>query len=407
MPQLGLTMNEGTITEWAKKEGDKVAKGDLLFYVENDKAVIPYESQGEGILAKIVVGPMATAAVGAVVAMLVQPGESMPESPPAPPAAQSNPGAFSESTPVSPEPAVTEVPLAAGAAPSAAALSKEEHGGFVRSSPYARKLADKQRISLQSIQGTGPDGAVIARDVRSGAPSAAATTANTAAPPFSDQRLSRIRQVAAARLTESWKEIPQFTLSIEAHAQGLLDAQSAFAALDEKISLTALLARLTGAALKEFPLLNSSWLGDGQIRVFSAANISIAVDSSDGLVVPTLRGCGERGVRELNADLRELAEKARARTLSPEAMQGGTITISNLGMFGITRFRAIVNPPQCAILSVGSIVRRPEEYEGGSRFISTIEIGLTADHRIVDGAYGARFLAQLKRYIEHPVLALG
>lgn len=415
MPQLGLTMNEGTITEWAKKEGDKVAKGDLLFYVENDKAVIPYESQGEGILANIIVGPMATATVGAVVARLIQPGERAPENPPAPPAAGAAPSA--------PEnvPAVTSVmedrsasTLAATsmaaekpASAPASAPSQEEQAGFVTSSPFARKLADQQGIALQSIRGTGPDGAVIARDVRIGAPSSATSAANTAVPPFSDQRLSRIRQVAAARLTESWGEIPQFTLSIEARAQGLIDAQSAFAALDDKISITALLARLTGAALRDFPLLNASWLGDGQVRVYSAANISIAVDSPDGLVVPTLRDCGERGVRELNADLRELAEKARARTLSPEAMQGGTITISNLGMFGITRFRAIVNPPQCAILSVGAIVRRPEEFEGGFRFIPTIEIGLTADHRIVDGAYGARFLAQLKRYIEHPVLALG
>ncbi len=400
MPQLGLTMNEGTITEWAKKEGDAVAKGDLLFYVENDKAVIPFESQGEGILAKIVVGPMTTVPVGSVVGILAQPGEILPQSSPAQPAPPPRVTAPVPAPPPADEPASKPEPIA----PSP---SQAPQSSFVQSSPYARKIAREHGIALNSIAGTGPEGAIIARDIRIGASPEAVKATNPLVQPYEDVQLSRVRQVAAARLTESWREIPQFTLSIEAHAQGLIDAQSAFASLDEKISITALLAKLTGAALSAFPLLNASWLGDGQIRVYSAVNISIAVDSSDGLVVPTLRNCTTRGVRELNADLRELAEKARAHALSPDAMQDGTITISNLGMFGITRFRAIVNPPQCAIISVGSIVQRPEESQSGTIFVPIIEIGLTADHRIVDGAYGARFLAQLKRYIEHPVLALG
>lgn len=436
MPQLGLTMNEGTITEWAKKEGDSVSKGDILFYVENDKAVIPFEAQNDGVLARILVNPMKTVPVGTVVGILAAHGETIqlqPEKTPAPSVPESEKTASARiSTSSSKQQSMKESPPAEPEkikVQSQTATKLEPNSYFTLASPYARKIAMEQGIELSQRAGSGPEGAIIARDIQIGAsiPSAAAKPAQVvsagaqpkAAPPrtlsytvtsstqrWEDQKLNRIRQVAAERLTKSWQEIPQFTLSIEARAQGLIDAQNSFKAKGTKVSFTAILAKLLASALTDYPLLNSSWLGNDTIRVYHYFNISIAVDSPDGLVVPTLFNCENRGIRELSENLSELAEKARSRTLSPESMQDGTISLSNLGMFGITRFRAIVNPPQCAILSVGAVTRRPIEVNNAMEFIPMIEISLTADHRIVDGAYGARFLEHLKDYIENPVLAL-
>ena len=279
---------------------------------------------------------------------------------------------------------------------------------FIPSSPYARTIAKEKAIDLAILKGSGPQGAIVAQDVIAASASSKAFETEPITQKYEDVKLSRIRQIAAERLTQSWTEIPQFTLSIEANAQGLIDAQSAFKSKEEKVSITVLLAKLMASALSDYPLLNASWLGNGEIRVYKHFNISIAIDSPDGLVVPTLRDCGNRGIRDLGQELVNLAEKARKRALSPEEMQDGTITLSNLGMFGITRFRAIINPPQCAIISVGAITKRPAEggHEGIS-FVPVIEIGLTADHRIVDGAYGARFLKRFRDLIEQPVLALG
>ena len=279
---------------------------------------------------------------------------------------------------------------------------------FIPSSPYARTIAKEKAIDLAMLKGSGPQGAIIAQDVIAASASSKAFATEPITQKYEDVKLNRIRQIAAGRLTQSWTEIPQFTLSIEANAQGLIDAQSAFKSREEKVSITVLLAKLMASALSDHPLLNASWLGNGEIRVYKHFNISIAIDSPDGLVVPTLKDCGKRGVRDLSQELVALAEKARNRSLSPDEMQDGTITLSNLGMFGITRFRAIINPPQCAIISVGAITKRPAEggHEGIS-FVPVIEIGLTADHRIVDGAYGARFLKRFRDLIEQPVLALG
>ncbi|GAB6276849.1 MAG: pyruvate dehydrogenase complex dihydrolipoamide acetyltransferase [Rectinema sp.] len=418
MPQLGLTMNEGTITEWAKKEGEIVSKGDVLFYVENDKAVIPFEAQSEGVLAKILVKPMQTVPVGTTVGMLAGKGESLQSGAPVraedasvaatsvkaqnAPRASTAPASIEVKTP--PENPSQEVRAPTSPAIEQPAQIRAQTANFIPSSPYARVIAKERNIALATLQGSGPEGAVVARDI------AASSTLPASAQildTYEDQRLSRVRQIAADRLTKSWAEIPQFTLFIEANAQGLLNAQDVFKSKDEKISITVMLAKLMASALADYPLLNASWLGNGEIRVHKSFNISIAVDSPEGLVVPTLRDCSHRGIRELAVELRALAEKARARTLSPDEMQGGTITISNLGMFGITRFRAIINPPQCAIVSVGAIAKRPVECNSGVAFVPVIEIGLTADHRIVDGASGARFLERFKELIEHPVLALG
>ena len=427
MPQLGLTMNEGTITEWAKKEGDTVSRGDIVFYVENDKAVVPYEAQRDGTLAKILIQTGQTVPVGTKVAILAEKGEALEDVVSLHITKESTKEGIANE-----DNSKTQVVSDASAASSSAEIESKakleiqktiaqqasaiepaaELGGlmaegYIPSSPYARTIAKEKAIDLAMLKGSGPQGAIIAQDVIAASASSKAFATEPITQKYEDVKLNRIRQIAAARLTQSWTEIPQFTLSIEANAQGLIDAQSAFKSREEKVSITILLAKLMASALSDHPLLNASWLGNGEIRVYKHFNISIAIDSPDGLVVPTLKDCGKRGVRDLSQELVALAEKARNRSLSPDEMQDGTITLSNLGMFGITRFRAIINPPQCAIISVGAITRRPVEgNQENQYFTPIIEISLTADHRIVDGAYGARFLEHFKDFIEQPVLAL-
>ncbi len=427
MPQLGLTMNEGTITEWVKKEGDTVSRGDIVFYVENDKAVVPYEAQRDGTLAKILIQTGQTVPVGTKVAILAEKGEALEDVVSLHITKESTKEGIANE-----DNSKTQVVPDASAASSSAEIESKakleiqktiaqqasaiepaaELGGlmaetFIPSSPYARTIAKEKAIDLAMLKGSGPQGSIIAQDVIAASASSKAFATEPITQKYEDVKLNRIRQIAAGRLTQSWTEIPQFTLSIEANAQGLIDAQSAFKSREEKVSITVLLAKLMASALSDHPLLNASWLGNGEIRVYKHFNISIAIDSPDGLVVPTLKDCGKRGVRDLSQELVALAEKARNRSLSPDEMQDGTITLSNLGMFGITRFRAIINPPQCAIISVGAITRRPvESNQENQYFIPIIEISLTADHRIVDGAYGARFLKHFRDFIEQPVLAL-
>lgn len=444
MPQLGLTMTEGTITEWAKQPGDPVAKGDVLFYVENDKAVIPYEATQSGVLVRILVAPMQTVPVGTVVALMEtadSKGATAPASEASSGTSKPEKGAVPPSAPEQPKKAPQPQPTAAPPPRSAAAPpAHSQEAGFILASPYARSLAEQSGVPLSDLKGSGPLGAIVAADVlvaaqQSSRETVVSATAASAAvqrlapeaarpeAPASGEgtiiNLSRPRQVAAERLAQSWHDIPQFTLAIEVEAQGLLDALEAFRGDGPKVSMTALIAKLTAQALMAFPMLNSTWLGDGKVLVHPHADLAIAVDTPDGLMVPVLRACEQKRLTDLAAELASLAEGARNRTLSPDAMQGGTFTISNLGMFGITRFRAIVNPPQCGILAVGTIVRKPVEQSAGEpagewhaipsqgiRFAPYIELSISADHRIVDGAYAARFLQHLANLLRAPVRAL-
>ncbi|NLJ45025.1 MAG: 2-oxo acid dehydrogenase subunit E2 [Treponema sp.] len=446
MPQLGLTMTEGLLTEWSKQEGDTVRKGDLLFSVENDKAVLPVEAQADGVLANISARAGDVVPVGTRVALILAAGEAAPTAAPtdgARPAA--GPAAQTGNPTAAPTLAAT-LPAAAPAAPyteppsraTASAGTARASEGFVLASPRARRLAEAAGLDLGRIPGTGPGGAVVERDLPAysraadpGAgvvsaasrpaaapepaadlPSAAvpqpAGTPASASPGDSELvTLSRVGQVGAERMAKSWAEIPQFTLYAEACASELLRIHARGKEAGTPASVTVLLAGLLARALRDFPRLNATWEGNGRVRTYRSVNVGVAVDGPDGLVVPVLRDCGTRGFSELARELAGLAERAKARTLSSEDLSGGTVTLSNLGMFGIKRFRAIVNPPQTAILAAGAVERKPVETEDGDiRFLPYLEISVTADHRAVDGAYAARFLARYKELIEDPQFAL-
>lgn len=425
MPQLGLTMKEGLIMEWKKHEGDAVKRGDLLFSVENDKAVLDVDAQADGVLARILVPEMSSALVGAVIAVIAAPGESVAAAPsqvaPAPvvkpavptPVAPPAPAHSSVPTPAHSAAAVPAPGAQAPATPSAAARLAD---GFVLASPLARKTAEQLGVRLSDIRGTGPEGAVIARDLAGAHPGSLPQVARAgagvpaAAQPagvaYDDVQLSRIQRIAAERMADSWANIPQFTLYDEADATLLLDLAERFKKKGEPVSLTVIIAKLMAHAVARHPLLNASWLGDGSVRAYRSVNINIAVDTKDGLMVPVLRDCAGKGFAALGAEMKALAEKAKAGKLGTQDHEGGTITLSNLGMFGIKRFRAIVNPPQAAILAVGSVSERISSVDDGFEVRKVIEFSVTADHRVVDGAYAARFMASLRSMLENPALAM-
>ncbi|MGB4586297.1 MAG: dihydrolipoamide acetyltransferase family protein [Rectinemataceae bacterium] len=414
MPQLGLTMKEGLITEWKKKKGDAVARGEVIFAVENDKATVDVEAQGDGVLASILVEEMVTVPVGTIVALIAAPGEKVTatQNASAVPPARPTTKASQPASPATPE-----------AKPAAMAANVD---GFVLASPFARQTAESLGISLSEVRGTGPEGAVLGRDLpktdlmQSVAVKAAFEPLRSPvssvppappAPPASPEAnteisLSRIQRVAAERMTQSWTTIPQFTLYDDADAAPMLSLAERFKKAGDSVSLTVILAKLLAAAAGRHPLLNAAWLGEGKVRSYAVVNVNIAIDTSEGLVVPVLRACASRGFRELGADLKAIAEKARNKALSPEDYEGGTITLSNLGMFGIARFRAIINPPQTAILAVGRISEKVVQRASGFETRKFIEYSITADHRVVDGACAARFMATLKSYIENPLLLL-
>lgn len=409
MPQLGLTMSKGLITEWKKHEGDAVKRGDPLFSVENDKAVIDVDSQADGILAKILVAEMVTVPVGAVVAMIAAAGESF-ELPPAPVVA---PVAAKDSTPTLPQ----AKPLPQAATTSAIAekppvATTRRADGFMLASPLARSTADSLGLRLADFKGSGPEGAVLARDLPASpatdatAPAPAKGMAFPAAADYVDIDQTRIQRIAAQRMAESWATIPQFTLYGEADAAAILGMAQRFKTSGDPVSLTVIVAKLLAHAVDRHPLLNGSWMGEGKVRTYRNVNVNIAVDTEDGLAVPVLRNCSSRGFIPLGIEMKALAGKAKAKALSPEDYEGGTITLSNLGMFGIKRFRAIVNPPQAAILAVGSVEDRVSLGSDGYESRKVMEYSITADHRVVDGAYAARFMATLRAMLEDPSLVL-
>ncbi|PKL06888.1 MAG: hypothetical protein CVV53_02020 [Spirochaetae bacterium HGW-Spirochaetae-9] len=403
MPQLGLTMKEGLITEWKKKKGDAVVRGEVIFAVENDKATVDVEAQGDGILASILVEEMVTVPVGTIVATIAAPGEKVTAAP-----------GVAVAKPAAPQ-SVQAAWSAPEAKPAAKAVAKPVlSDGFVLASPFARQSAESLGINLAEVRGTGPEGAVLGRDL----PKTDSMQAASVKPAFEPQRspaptesntersLSRIQRVAAERMTESWTTIPQFTLYDDADAAQMLSLADRFKKAGDPVSLTVILAKLLAAAAERHPLLNATWLGEGKVRSYAIANVNVAVDTSEGLVVPVLRACASRGFKDLGIDMKAIAEKARNKALSSEDYEGGTITLSNLGMFGIARFRAIINPPQTAILAVGRISEKVVQGASGFETRKFIEYSITADHRVVDGACAARFMATLKSFIENPVLML-
>ncbi len=411
MPKLSDTMTEGTVASWNKKVGDKVKTGDVLAEIETDKATMEFESFQDGVLLYIGVEKGQTTKVDAILAILGNEGEDVS-------ALIAAEAAGTSALAANPAVAtITAATTTAAAAPGAAAVVAEptqSHGGNgrLKASPLAKKIAEDMGIDIGRVAGSGDGGRIIRRDIENYSPAATATVA--AAPVFvasgtekyTEENVSQMRKTIARRLAESKFTAPHFYLTME------IDMENAMAARksmndngDVKISFNDMVVKATAMALRKNPKVNSSWLGD-TIRYNQHVHIGVAVAVEDGLLVPVVRFANEKGLAQIGAEVKVFADKAKNKKLQPSDWEGNTFTISNLGMFGIDEFTAIINPPDACILAIGGIKSVPVVKNGAVVPGNVMKVTLSCDHRVVDGASGAGFLQTFKSYMENPVMML-
>jgi pyruvate dehydrogenase E2 component (dihydrolipoamide acetyltransferase) len=415
MPKLSDTMTEGTLVKWLKKEGDTVGIDEDIAEVETDKATMTMPSFDEGILHKIYVKEGDVVSLGAALALILEEGEEPPADADKAPSSDSSSGeAKSEPKPEAATEEKAPEPVAAPVKATPAPAAPSSSGGRVKASPLARKLAEEQGIDLNRIAGSGPGGRIVKKDVLN-APAGGSGGSNLGLLPApavrADQSipLSGMRRVIAQRLLESKTTIPHFYLNIEVDTEPLMTMRTQVNAASAanggpKYTVNDFIMRATVLATGSVPEVNGSFQGDSILQ-YGEINLSVAVAIEDGLVTPVIRSAQTKTIKDLASELKDLATRARDKKLAPTEMQGGTITISNLGAFGIGHFDAIINPPQAAILAIGTITKQAVVNEHnqivpGQR----MWIGMSCDHRVIDGAVGARFLSELKRFLETPVL---
>ncbi len=407
MPKLSDTMNEGTLVKWLKKAGDKIEIGDILAEVETDKATMEMEAFDEGTLVEIIVPEGGVVKVGERLAVLdggSAPARTMPSAPAAKPVPAAAPKTAPKSAaPLTPKPRAIAIPA----------------GPRAKASPLARKIAIERGVDLSGVAGSGPGGRILAADVpEKGAAPAGRTSPSPAAKidvPSSaaDKRvpLSGMRRTIAERLLASKTQIPHFYLSLEIDAAPLATLRkdinsAAEAAGTPKVTVNDFVLLATARAAAVHQKINSAFAGDAVVE-YATVNLAVAIAVEDGLITPVIRDAQKLTLREISSVVKDLAVRARTKKLKPEEYQGGTVTVSNLGAFGIESFYAIINPPQAAILAVGTIVKKPvvnaqDQVVPGQR----MTLALSGDHRVVDGAAGAEFLASLKKSLETPATLL-
>jgi pyruvate dehydrogenase E2 component (dihydrolipoamide acetyltransferase) len=425
MPALSPTMEEGTLAKWLVKEGDEVKSGDILAEIETDKATMEFEAVDEGTVAKILV-PEGTdgVKVGAPIAILAGEGEdasaaagAAPKAdtpPPAPPKASPPPKA--DATPKAPP---SQAPVETPAAPPQPASSPRADGDRVKASPLARRLAQAQNIDLSSIQGSGPGGRIVRSDVdaaagKTAAPAKAPAPAapQPAAQPVSSEiphesvKLSNMRKTIARRLTESKQTIPHYYLTVDIQLDALLKLRSelnkGLESRGVKLSVNDLLIKALAVALIEVPTANVSFAGDQLIK-YSRADISVAVAIPDGLITPIIVGADSKSLSTISKEMVDLAGRAKEGKLQPHEYQGGTASISNLGMFGTKQFDAVINPPQGMIMAVGAGEKRPYVVNDSLQIATVMSASGSFDHRAIDGAEGAKLMQAFKRLVENPL----
>ena len=401
MEALSPTMEEGRLVKWVKNVGDTVKSGDTIGEVETDKAIMELVARGDGVLRAQLIPEGTTAAIGDLIGVIAGADEdiaALTGGGSAPAAAAMPAPVASSSAAATPE---------AAAAPAAAAVS--EPSGPVRSSPLARRMAAEKGLNLASVHGSGPGGRVIRRDVE-----AAAVPTPSAAPAatpidgeYKDVALTQMRKTIARRLSESIGPVPTFYLTseIDMTQVGQLREQMVANGDQFKVSVNDIVIKAVAIALTRHPECNAHWMGDA-IRYFSAAHVGMAVATDDGLIVPVIRDAQSKGLGQIGKEARELAKKARERKLQPAEFSGGTFSVSNLGMFGIDQFTAIINPPEAAILAVGATETKPVWENGQFVPRQRMRVTLSCDHRVIDGAVGAKFLHTLRGLLEAPMMML-
>lgn len=399
MPALSPTMTEGNLVKWHKKEGDVVKAGQVIAEIETDKATMEVEAVDEGILGRIIVPEGSeSVAVNSLIALLLEEGEDASVLDKAPSPAKE---AKAKKTP--------EVAVASSSSPSSKASSQpaanDTHRVFA--SPLARRMAEQTGVDLKTLSGSGPHGRIIKFDVENAtqkAPSSGSSMGGENVAAYTDIPLTMMRKVIAKRLTESKQQVPHFYLTVDCTLDDLLTLRADLNARleNEKLSVNDFIIRATALALTKVPEANVAW-AETALRQYHTVDIAIAVAVESGLMTPIIRECQNKSLRQLSQEMKSLVEKARAGKLTPEEFQGGTFTISNLGMYGIKHFGAIINPPQACILAVGAGEQRPIIRDGQIQIATQMTCTLSVDHRAVDGAVGSTFLAAFKSFIEDPL----
>ena len=425
MPALSPTMEEGTLAKWLVKVGDKVASGDIMAEIETDKATMEFEAVDEGIVTAISVEEGTEGVkVGTVILTLAEDGEDASAAPAAAKAATA-PVAKAE-----PAPAVAPAPVAAAPAPAPASVAAPASGDRVIASPLAKRIAAEKGIDLSTIKGTGPGGRIVKADVEDATPGAApatapAATAASAAPasapaadaaaataipdfgiPFEDQKLSMMRKTIARRLTESKQTVPHIYLTVDIRLDALLklrgELNAALSARGIKLSVNDLLIMALGRALVQVPKCNVAFAGD-TLRRYTRADISVAVSIPSGLITPIITDAGSKSASAISTEMAALAAKAKDGKLQPHEFQGGTASLSNMGMMGIKQFEAVINPPQGMIMAIGAGEARPYVVDGALAIATVMSATGSFDHRAIDGADGAQLMAAFKTLVENPL----
>jgi len=407
MPRLSDTMTEGTVAKWHKKVGDTISEGDLLAEIETDKATMEFESFQEGVLLHIGVEEASTAPVDCILAVLGEEGEDVTavieaESSPAEEVKEEVVEApVKEVVVEAPKAAPAPAPTPVAAPVPAPVVATSSSNGKVKASPLAKRLAEEKGINLSLIPGSGDGGRVIKRDVdnyQGGVVRSGLTEER-----FTEQPISQMRKTIARRLSESKFTAPHFYLSISVNMDNAITSRKAINAMGgQKISFNDIIVKATAMSLREHPVINSSWRGDA-IRTNEHVNVGVAVAVEDGLLVPVVRYTDTKTLAEISTEVKGFAQAAKDKKLQPADWEGSTFTISNLGMFGIDEFTAIINTPDACILAVGGIQQVPVVKEGQIVPGNVMKLTLSCDHRVVDGASGASFLQSLKSYIENPI----
>lgn len=401
MPRLSDTMEEGTVAAWLKKEGEKVEEGDILAEIETDKATMEFESFYSGVLLKIVIPEEESAPVDSLMAIIGPEGTDVSHIKDV-----SKKQADSEKKEEEKQETKKEEKKETAASTSEVKEKKSTQvtsGERIFVSPLARKMAEERNINLMHVQGTGENGRIVKADIENYQPAAAGGYIPVGTESFEEIKNSQMRKTIAKRLSESKFSAPEFYLTIELDMDNAIATRKAInESGDVKISFNDLVIKAAAMALREHPQVNSIWKPD-VTEIAKHIHIGVAVAVDEGLVVPVLRFADQMSFSQINANVKELAEKARTKKITPDEMQGSTFTVSNLGMFGIDEFTSIINQPNSAILSIGAIVQKPVVKNGAIVIGNTMKVTMACDHRTVDGATGARYLQTFRRYIENPI----
>jgi len=422
MPKLSPTMEEGQISRWLKKEGDKVSMGEPLAEIDTDKATMEMQALGNGVLRKILIGEGQSAPLGQLIAVIGEPDEdiaSLLSEAPAPPQVQEqketdSPPPAPDAT--QPQPQLQDQkesdrpPTAPNLAPAANGRQPQASGsGRMIVSPLAARMAAEAGIDLRSLQGSGPGGRIIKRDIEAviSKPKAAPAPSyvqQAGASAYRDEPASQIRQTIAKRLVTSLGPVPHFFLTTEIEMDRAAEMRKGINALDPelKISVNDIIIKVAAAALIQHPQVNASFQ-EKVVRYYEHADVGVAVAIEDGLITPVVRAADQKSLSQIAAEVRELAERARSKRLKPEEYTGATFSVSNLGMFGIDEFTAVINPPEGAILAIGAMSAKPVVRDNEIVIRQMMRVTMSCDHRVIDGATGAKFLQTFKKILENPL----